>query len=687
MLKKLICIALAAVTILMLLAAEIHASSTIITLAMNRHGNLVRTQDAYLPNRSITTLGMNSPQSMVFGPRDLLYIADTGNRRILVFDINLNEVVHEIEHPEFVSPRGVFVTPDNILYVADAGAGAIFLFDAYTGEYIRTHVAPDAMAFANTDFAPNRIAVDLRGNMYIVGEGVFGGIIQMSAEGEFLGFFASNETTLTFMQLMQNTFLTQRQREGLADRIPGTFSNVTADSRGIIYTASLGTMVQMQFQGIKRHDMAGRNTIHSLIPFDNHIDVAVDANGNVFSAQTNGWISVFTNSGELIFTFGASSAFDGGAMPREDVAGWFRSLQAIAISSAGEIWALDSERNFLQSFVPTSYTLLVYEALHLFNAGMYNQSRDVLTDVLRHNQMSVLAHTGMGRAHLYNQDFELAMNSFYLGGNREYYGAAFWEVRNNWLQQNIGMFILFVIIFFAVLSVIRNFDKSRIVATAASGYKNRMMEAPFVRPVLFAFTVARHPLDSYYYLKRKEKGTFGGAFFHFILFFVAYMVYQISRGFLIQVTAIHDMDFTVIIGGFFAIYILFVVCNYLVASINDGEGSIGDIFKLVSYGLFPFTITLFAITALSHVVTANEVFLLNFVMLFGGVYSIIVLLLGFQEVHNYGFGQTIKSLLITAIFMVIALVVLFNLAILLNEIIIFLESIGTEVYINVTNMV
>ncbi|MCL2498843.1 MAG: YIP1 family protein [Defluviitaleaceae bacterium] len=655
--------------------------NTTMTFAFNRRGWLVRTQDAYLPYRNITTLGMNQPTGMVFGNHDLLYIADTGNRRVIVFDARTEEIHNIIEFEGFQSPRGVFVTAEDWLYVADARANAVFILCALTGEHIRSHYTPTAMAFADTPFSPNRIAVDLRGNMFIVGEGVYDGVIQLSNGGEFLGFFAANRTTRTFIQMLQDIFFTERQRNARHDRLPGTFSNVTVDNRGVVYSVSILPMGNFTGDGLKRHDMAGRDTFDDMIIWGlQHIDLCVDARGFIYTVTPDGWIYVFTNRGEMIFYFGAGHLLD------TDIAGLFRSVTALAVSSAGDIWVLDDQSNFLQSFRPTEYTRSVFEAITLFNAGLYEESAVVWEEVLRHNQMSVLAHTGMGRAQLHQENFAQAMESFYLGGHRDYYSTAFWEVRNQWLMDNLTYVLFIVAGLFLTLSAVRHLDRRRVIAGAWGGIKTKVMDAPFLKPAFFAFSVARHPIDSYYYIKLKEKGSTGGAVFHFILLFTAYMAYQTSRGFLVQFAEVVDMDFIVVIGGFFGLFILFIISNYLVTSIYDGEGGIVDIFKLVSYGMFPMTITLFGVTALSHVITQNELFLLHFAMFFGIAYTVSVLWLGFQEIHNYGFKQTLLSLIVTACFMVIAVVVLFNLSILLNEVREFIESIVREVYAHVTGM-
>ena len=654
------------------------AESTTLTFGFNRRGWIVRTQDAFLPNQTITHLRLSNPQSMVFGPDDLLYIADTGNRRIVVYNIHTGEIERIVTYSGFNSPRGLFVTPDNTLYVADAIAEAVFVFDAY-GEPIQNFRQPRGMAVTDTRFAPHRIVVDQLGSMFIVGEGVFDGIIQLSADGEFLGFFASNQTTRTFMQMIQDTIFSEAQLERLAPRLPHTFSNIAIDNRGVVYTAAMGSPAQLQGEAIKRHDMAGRNTIDNFIPVSDVADITVDRYGNIFAASVSGWIWVFTNDGTLIFYFGVP-----GFAMHEDIAGWFRSLVSIAVSSEGHIWALDGQSAFLQSYTPTEYTRAIFSALDLFNAGLYMESATVWESVLRHNQMSRLAHNGMGRALLYQHDFAGAMHSFYLAGNRDYYSAAFWEVRNIWLLNNLAIILIGLAVLLLITAIVKRIDRDRVIAGYTEDTRKRIMDHRFAKPIMFAFTVARHPLDSYYYMKLGQKGTLGGAVFHFFLFFVAYMVYITSRGFILQYTDIVDMDFVVIVGGFFGLFAMFIVSNYLVTSIKDGEGGIKDIFKLVSYGLFPLTVTLFGVTLLTHVVTQNEIFLVNFALMAGGIWTGVVMWLGFQETHNYSFRATLSSLIITVLFMLIILVVMFNLTVLFDGIVSFIESISSEVYINVT---
>jgi len=635
----------------------------------------VQTQDAYLPDRTVTDLGLSGPEDMAFGEDDVLYIADRGNRRIVLYDTKRDEILRVITHPDFKTPRGIYVTPENAFYVADSAAGAVFCFDS-SGECVRVITRPASPAYGEETFSPYRVAADLRGNLYLVCEGVYNGLVQLSGEGEFLGYFASNKTTLSVVELLQNIFFTDRQKEGLQDRLPLTFSNVYVDGRGVVYSSSMGR----ESAAVKKHNMAGKDMLGDVISTTATTDVTVDKNGIIYASDIGGYILVYADDGSSIFIFGTGRRTD------EDIAGMYKSLMSVAVSSGGHIWTLDSEKAFLQSFMPTEYAASVYRALLLFNAGNYAEAGEEWRGVLRYNQMSVLAHNGLGKAYLYQQQYALAQAEFEVAGNRTYYSEAFWETRNEWLMSNLVWGLALAVALIFLLTGLKYVDRKKRVKRALSAAAGRVKNLPALANFFFAFSVARHPLDSYYYMRRKEKGSLPGAVFFFVLFFASYLIYQTSKAYILQRLEIEDMDFNAVIGGFLGVAFLFIVSNYLVTSINDGEGEIPDIFKVVSYASFPLSVTLLLVTALTYVVTLNEVFLVNFLLAGGFAWSAVILYLGLQETHNYTFSETVKSVIITALFMLLALVVLFNLTILFGQFTQFLEAVIREAIADVTGM-
>lgn len=648
------------------------SQATSYTYTMNEKGQFTRTQDAYLPDRTITDLGLSAPDDLYIDKDNMLYIADSSNQRIVKYDIAKGNVAGILEYEGFMNPRGVFVTGEGHIYVADPSAKLIFRFNEKF-ELIESFGKPDTPSFADTAFEPLRVAVDNIGNMYIVGEGVYNGIIQLAYTGEFLGYFTVNQTKLSIVQAIQNALFTREQMENLVDRVPTTFSNIFIDSDGVVYTTTMGTNTD----GLKKHNTAGGNMFqYPVIGYDSMTDIYVDQYGIIYTSIHNGIIGVYSSAGELIFEFGSS-------VSDIDISGLYSVLPTVAVDQNRNIWTVDGEKGYLQSFKPTSYALMVYGAMDLYNQGLYEEAMVQWTEVLKLNQMSVLAHNGVGKSYLRAGMYEEAMEHFKVAGNREYYSEAFWEVRNTWLQSYLEYFAMGIIAIVAISQIVKRFDKEKKLKNTRKAFIDKLYTIPVVKDVLYAFRIPKHPLDTYYYIRVKKKGTPIGATILYILFFVIYMTYQTGKGFIYQFVAVEDMDINAIVFGFFAILILFVISNYLVTSIKDGDGSLKQVYMIPAYGMLPTMVSMLVITIMSYFLTYNESFLLTIILNIGIIWSVVIIFIGFQTVHDYTMKEMISSTIITFVFMIIAAVITLIIIIMWEQLWQFIQTLVEEMMGNV----
>ena len=636
--------------------------------------NSVRTQDAYLPQQTITNLGLNAAEDMFIDKNNMMYIADTGNMRIVKYDISRGIYMEEFSHPEFQAPKGIYVTADGTIYVADSKAKAVFVFDQ-DWKLLKKLERPQVPAFGDTPFDPAKVAADGRGNVYIVGEGVYSGVIQMSEEGEFQGFFAVNKTDLTTFQKLQTVFFTREQLSRLLNRNPVTFANVTLDDRGIVYTVTLGK----RRDPIKKHKTNGSNMFaETVYGFEDINDIWVDENLLIYTASKRGYVDVYTAEGELLFEFGSY-------VSNLDVAGLYNALSTLAVDQNGYIWTIDGIKGYLQSYAPTAYARKVYEALGFYNSGHYEEALRTWDEVLAMNQMSVAAHDGIGKAYLSKYDFESAMEHFQVAGNHGLYSEAFWEIRNVWLQKYLVYFLAAAVLLYIAIVITERVDKERRLRRLKAAWKERIMNTKGLGDVLYGFTTARHPLNGYYEIRMGRKGSLPGAGILYLLTFAAFMLFMLGKGFIYQYYDIQELDIGSIVIGFFAFTSLFVICNYLAASINDGEGTLKGVALAVAYGAVPLMVSLFAITALSYCVTANEAFFLDVLLWGGGAWTVVLIFLGLQTIHNYSGKEMVKSLLITALFIFVVIVVILVVTIMCEQVMKFLTTIGRELVRNVSS--
>lgn len=648
--------------------------ATSYTYAADEDKNWERTQDAYLPDKTVTELGLASPEDLFIDEDNMLYIADTGNKRVIKYDIASGEVAGILESSEFTGPRGVYVTENGDIYVADTGARAVLIFDRDFNLQNKL-TRPDAPIFADTNYEPKRVAVDGGGNVYLIGEGVYNGVIQLAKTGEFLGYFAVNDADLTFAQRLQQLIFTRAQLANLVDINPTVFTNVFVDRSGIVYTATSGT----NRNGMKKHSTNGGNMFKSDVwSYDNLTDVYVDADGLIYTCSASGYINIYSKNGEEIFSFGSY-------VTTVDIAGLFASLPSIAVDRDGNIWAVDGAKGYLQSFKPTEYARTVYTAMNLYEEGRYEEAMAKWNEVLKLNQMSVLAHNGVGKAYLHAEEYEASLEHFKVANNKDYYSQSFWEVRNEWIQKWLGLILGLIIGLLILKKAVREIDKRRGGRLAGAGkrMKEKTGKLPVWRDILYALKTPRHPMDCYYEIRKYRQGSLLSSAVIYLLFFIDFMAFKTVKGFIYQTVKVENMDIGSIVLGFFVLLGLFVICNYLVTSINDGDGTFKQIFMIPAYGLMPAMIALLTVTCVSYVLTYNEAFLLTLVLLIGIVWSVITVFIGLQTVHDYTFGETVKSIILTVVFMIIAAVIGIIISIMWNSLYTFLTSVGKEVLQNV----
>ena len=647
--------------------------ATSYTYTLDDKYDFIRTQDAYLPNRTLTELGLSSASDLFIDGNDLIYIADTGNKRVIIYDIRTGKTDDILQIKDFSSPSGVFVSAAGKLYVADPGAKAVFVFDGNRSLEAKL-TKPDSPLYADTNYEPKKVAADGGGNIYIISEGVYNGVIQLAATGEFLGYFTVNKANLTLAQEIQRLLFTREQVANLVDANPTVFTNVFVDQSGIVYTATSG----LYRNGMKKHSTNGGNmfkqTVYSL---DTLTDVYVDQHDFIYTCSNEGYIDVYSKNGDLIFEFGSR-------VTTSDVVGLFTRLPAIAVDSEGSIWALDGNKGYLQSFKTTEYARMVYNALNQYEAGNYDEAMAQWNEVLKRNQMSVLAHDGAGKAYLHTEEYEEALEHFRVANDKTYYSEAFWEVRNGWIQKYMGVILIVLVVLLIGVKTLQTVDrrtggKWKAWKGNASAALKRM---PVLRDLALAGRMSRRPDDCAYEIGKNRLGSVAGAAVIYVLFFAAYLLYQTKKGFIYQMQDVQDMDMGFVVLGFWVLWGAFILCNYLVTSINDGNGTFRQIFMVPAYGLLPTVGALLMVTLISHALTYNESFLLTLCMVAGISWSVVLIFIGLMTIHEYSFKEMVVSLIMTVLFMLIIAIVCIILSMMWNSLRSFLTSVGKELIYN-----
>ncbi|MGC8954613.1 MAG: YIP1 family protein [Fervidobacterium sp.] len=607
-------------------------NSTFLTYTVSGRNSWKVTQDAYIVSEVLFR------EFDLYYPEDLfingskMYIVDSGNARILVYDMVTREATF-IGELSLWQPTGIFVT-DEYIYVADPGSSEVVIF-TLDGKEVKRIGRPTNPLFGETaNYKPRKLAVDKRGNIYVVSEGTSEGVIQLDKNGEFLGYFGNNMVSITFLDKFIDLFYSKEQKEKFLHRIPKPYTNITIDNKGLIYTVT-----QKEFgNAIKKHNTIGLNILSAsrerrMVDEDNFVDIAVDKEGRMYALTESGLIYEYDSEGNLIFSFGGRAI----ATERN---GLFSVASAIEVDENGKLYVLDKERGLVHVFIPTEYANILHQALNLYEKGKYLESKALWEKVMTYDGYSKIAHYGLGKAYFQAAQYNKAALHFREAFARRDYSDAFWEMRNIWLQKNMGI-ILFIVALVILMSFILDLFAKKGLIKLRIQLKNKLLN-----DILYVKNILRHPLDTFYYLQRKKHGSVLSASILYILFLGVVLLDYFGRSFIFNLnTQDRTVGFVLLTAA--APLGLWIISNWLVSSINDGRGTLRDIYVFTAYSFAPYVLFQPIVVLSTYILTYNERFLIDFSSFILISWSAILLAVGVKETHDYDLRETIKSIFLT----------------------------------------
>lgn len=658
------------------------ARSTAYTYTISVDGDYIRTQDAYIPSRTyLNECDLSAPQD-VFIKGNIMYVADTGNSRIVIYDTDTDKF-REFKYSEFVKPTGVFVDSDGEMYVADTDAQAVFVFGC--DEKLKLKIGrPDSILFGSqSEYKPKNVVVSSQKNIFVVGLGSYEGIMQFDKNGECQGYFAANKRTLTAFERLQQLVLNEEQINSLTNKIPNAVFNIDINSNDLIYSVTQsgeGSESNVDVQSktensIKLHNMAGTNILSVNKFMDdewNFTDVAAGQNNNSLAVTKTGLIYEYDTDGNLLFSFG-------GRAVKNESYGLITVAAAVAVDDKGIIYVLDSERGILQTFTPTDFATLTHKALYLMNKGKYSEAEKAWQEILKLNGMSKIAHIGYGRTLMRQQQYSKALEHFKFANDRDDYSECFWELRDVWISNNMVWLILGAALLISAALLKKKFTKKKRRGSALDIRENNATGAGRVAADMnFSFSMLSHPIDGYYYLKRGIFGSVLSASLIFIAALVMFLLDNTCQAFIFNANPV-SQSVAVLFILFFICALFWIFGNYMVSTINDGEGSLKNIYILTAYSLVPYVVITPLKVLLTYVFTQNESFFISLMATAAIIWSAVILYVGLMNIHNYNFGETLKNVILTLFIMIIALAAIAIVYLIWTQLVQFFRELFTEV--------
>jgi tetratricopeptide (TPR) repeat protein len=608
------------------------------TYASSRQ-QLIQTQDAYLPLSLTQTLGdfsLISPQDVYVDVNDTIYVADKGTQSIIRYNLQTDEAV-EIGKGVLNIPTGVHVDSLGNLYVADFGNKRAYQFqltdDTYT--LVETYEKPiNSPFFGEEDpFDPTKIVTDRGGNVYVLLSGNVNGLAQFKNDGEFFGYFGGNRIPATLDNTIRSLLFDEETRRNFFQIIPKPVYNISVDQSGLILTT---TKTQ---DGYLKLNIANVIYNQSIWGFETVEDLAVGPYNTIYALTSEGYIVEYDPNGSVLFLFSGPDAIG--------QKGLFKQAKGIAVDSRNNLYAVDEATASLQIFIPTTFANLVHEAIDLYFDGKYAESLTPWQNVLKMNRLFDLANQGLGDAYFALQDYDQALTYYRLARDTRGYSNAYWEVRNQFLLANgnaIVVFLLAIGFLFAIRKLIPGFAW---VQSRITNIKENAKTPRWITELQFPFKVFAKPVDGYDDIKRYGSFSNRSAWIYLFAFFAAYIIWIYEANFLFNGLIPSEINIVEQIISVFVPFGLWVISNYLVCSIRDGDGKLTEVFQASALTLLPMIITLPILTIISHALTLNESFIYELVYGIGLSLTIIYFFIMVKEIHFYDFKPTFSNILIT----------------------------------------
>ncbi|MDR1692780.1 MAG: YIP1 family protein [Oscillospiraceae bacterium] len=195
------------------------------------------------------------------------------------------------------------------------------------------------------------------------------------------------------------------------------------------------------------------------------------------------------------------------------------------------------------------------------------------------------------------------------------------------------------------------------------------MSKYFNKEIFFYFRrVLTNPIDSFYEIRHREKGSVPLAFLTILVFSICFTMNRIFAGFIVNLVDPRTINGIDDLTRVILLYVLFCIGNWSVTCLSEGEGRFKDILTVTGYALIPLIITYIPAILLSNVLGQNEDIFYSIILGVGFAWSGILILLGIMTIHNYTMLKTIATLAITIVAMLIVIFLAMLLFDMLNQV-------------------
>ena len=642
-----------------------------------------------------------------------IYIADTRNHRIIVLDryYNVKMILHSFLNDQgiqdsFTKPQGVYITSDRRvgddwvegrIYVCDTEGGRIVTFDL-AGNFQSVIGEPESELFTST-YRPVAVAVDNYNRLYVISNMTYEGIIVMTEDGEFTGYVGAQKVAISAWEQIWRRFQSKEQRKLQKTYVSTEFNNITLTGDFIYATTSsideanvTGAITAKSKTGdyapVKMLNAAGEEIMrrNGFYPPSGEVDFKQEKKTDEFLGGASIIVDVAVGPEKTwsiidvkrskVFTYD----FDGNLLFAFGDMG--RQLGNITKDGLAAITYQDGRMLLLEKSVSnssftvydrTEYGDILIQALADQNARRSDQAIYNWREILKRNSNFDAAYIGIGRSLAQDGKYEEAMEMYTAAYDTENYSKAYQEVRKEWITKFIWLIPIVVIaICFGCSKFLGYAKKVNKRVSVTKGKKTYGQELIYVFHVIF------HPFDGFWDLKHEKRGSVRAASTILAIVIAAFYYQAIGQGYIMNPQGEYAGIFSVILSVLIPFF-LWVLANWCLTTLFDGEGSFKDIYIASAYALLPMALIIIPTTIASNFVLLTEADILSLINTIAFIWAGFLIFFGVMVTHDYGMGKNFITTLGTILGMIVIIFIVFLFTVLLTDMVNFVTNIVTEV--------
>lgn len=626
---------------------------------------------------------LNNPSDMYMDEENaLVYIADTGNNRIVVLDKDFfyaGEITHYTENGEsrpLKGPEGVSLDADGNLLIADTANRQVIRI-SLDGTLLNKYTQPDSALYPEEIlFLPEKVATDLENNVYALVPSIYQGVVLFSKDGEFLNFFGGNTVNITPALLFDyywKKLLSEEQAEKMARYVPINYLSMDMSKDGYMYVTLYSDTTKKQ---IKKLNPLGNDILrveteekakYGDLDILYYNGSRVDTQLTDICVSGREFIYALDSSRGRVFVYSQNSASLGvfGGSGRQT--GLFSA--ACAIDTMGDrVYVLDNVRASITEFSMTQYGSDVLKATELYEKGEYEASEDLWRELLKKNMHLEIAYDGVGKALLAENEYEEALPYFKKANDVYWYSKAFQEYR----VELVRSILTYVLIAAAVVLVIYFLFGKAIK-------KRRKKKEKKITAVRLALKTILHPVSGFEDIR--EYNLYSAPFAGLILglwFFIEIILYQYT-GFIFNGHKPDSINVILILASTAGLFILLVFVNNALSTFMDGESTLKKLWISAAYALLPMLILKLVSLGLSYFLTMEEGVFRTIINVSAYVWMFINVIFAVKTMQQYTFKKTIVNLVFTFVGLLIVLFIAFLFFSLIQQVFSFVKTIFDEI--------